>query len=61
MLLPGIHWQWLQYCSVWALFLWILFYILKQTVLEVKALQSVKKSDYPLALRRGNIAGTLSL
>jgi hypothetical protein len=36
-LLPGIHWQWLQYCSVWALFLWILFYILKQTVLEVKA------------------------
>ena len=37
MLLPGIHWQWLQYCSVWVLFLWILFYILKQTVLEVKA------------------------
>ncbi len=34
MLLPGIHGQLLQYCSVWALFIWILFHILKQTMFE---------------------------
>tara|TARA_B100000965_G_scaffold267924_1_gene226499 strand:- start:493 stop:627 length:135 start_codon:yes stop_codon:yes gene_type:complete len=34
MLLPGIHWQWLQVCFVWALFMWLLFYILKQTMSE---------------------------
>jgi len=34
MLLPGIHWEWLRVCFVWALFIFLVFYILKQIMVE---------------------------
>ncbi|MGB1461584.1 MAG: hypothetical protein ACPG9Q_04810 [Candidatus Thalassarchaeaceae archaeon] len=34
MLLPGIHWQWLRVCLIWVLFMWLLFYVLKQKLIE---------------------------
>ncbi len=34
MLKPGFYWAWLEMCFIWALFILLLFYILKQLMFE---------------------------
>tara|TARA_B100000405_G_scaffold262996_1_gene199126 strand:+ start:5591 stop:5725 length:135 start_codon:yes stop_codon:yes gene_type:complete len=34
MLLPGIHWHWLRVCLIWALFMWLLYYVLMKKLIE---------------------------
>jgi len=34
MLLPGIHWQWLEVCCLWAVLIWIVSYIIKKLFID---------------------------